>query len=407
MTFFLRLALALALTASAHASTLPGFRVQKVGSVPGGEFLSSLVVDSKGAIYFTTTTGNIYRFAATGSTRIGHVDTVGIGDSGLLGMALRNDDTTIVHYTTPGQTYDVISSIDLATGHETVLLSLVADKDVPSRGSAPEHHGGNPIVAKDGSIFVGIGDYGGGWVASQPDWNGGRIWRIFPDGHAKWYANGFRNPFDLAFDDANNRLIAPDNGAAVDDEINVVHEGDWCGWPFTAGNAPPVEGATPPVYVFPVIVAPTGLVALNAKEPLLNHGYLLGAFVTKALYFIPDVDARPVTPIAVIKGETSMIVDVTQAASGEIYFGTGFGIYRLFVPQRGDCNGDGIVDARDIAALAAELADAGGREPTIDAQKGAVVSSWGCDANGDGVIDERDMAALVTMLSGRVRAVRH
>jgi hypothetical protein len=407
MKVFLRLAVALVLTLAAHASTLPGFRVQKLGSVAGGEFLSSLVVDSKGAIYYTTTRGNVYRFAPEGSTLLAHVDTVGIGDSGLLGMGLRDDRTAIVHYTTPNQTHDVISSIDLTTGVESVLLSLVADKDFPSRGSASEHHGGNPIVTGDGTIYVGVGDYGGGWVASQPDWNGGKVWRIRPDGHASWYAQGFRNPFDLAYDPANDRLIVPDNGAAVDDEINIVHEGDWCGWPFTMGNGPAVDGGTPPAYVFPVIVAPTGFMALNAKEPLLSRGYLLATFVTKAIDYIPDIDAKPIQPIAVMKGEAGMLVDVTQAASSEIYFASGFAIYRLFVPQRGDCNGDGLVDARDISALEAELADASGHELTLDAPNGAFAGSWGCDANGDGVIDARDLAALYSMLGGRLRAVRH
>lgn len=397
--------LALVLATSAQASTLPGFRVQKLGPVVAGQFLTSIVVDSTGAIDYTTTAGNIYRFSAAGSKLLAHVTTDAVSDSGLLGMALRDDRTAIVHYTTPGQTYDVISSIDLLTGHESVLVALVADKDLPSRGSPPEHHGGNPIVTADGTIYVPIGDYGGGWVASQPDWSGGKVWRIRPDGTAAWYAQGFRNPFDLAYDAANDRLIVPDNGAEVDDEINIVHEGDWCGWPDTAGNGPPVDGGTPPAYVFPVVVAPTGFVALNAKEPLLHRGYLLTTFVAKAIYYIPDVDAKPIQPIAVMQGEAGALIDVTQAASGEVYFASGTAIYRLFVPQRGDCNGDGIVDERDFAALAAELAD-GNHEPTLNAPSGAFAGSWGCDANGDGVIDDQDVAALFSLVGGRVRAVR-
>lgn len=407
MKVVLRLVPALALALAVHASTLPGFRVQKLGSVPAGEFLSSLVADSHGTLYFTTTVGNIYRFDAAGSTRVAQVNTVSIGDSGLLGMALRDDNTAVVHYTTEGQTYDVISSIDLTTGAETVLLSLVADKDLPSRGSSPEHHGGNPSVAKDGSIFVGVGDYGGGWVASQPAWSGGKVWRILPDGSAHWYAQGFRNPFDVVYDDAHNRLIVPDNGAAVDDEINIVHEGDFAGWPFTAGNGPVVDGAVTPAFVFPTIVVPTGIIALNDKVPLLDHGYLLGAFATKAIYYIPDIDAKPLQPIAVMKGDAGMIIDVAQAATGEIYFGSGTALWRLFVPQRGDCNGDGLVDARDLYALAAELADAGNHELALDAPNGAVAGSWGCDVNADGVIDARDMAALSAIVSGRVRVARH
>jgi glucose/arabinose dehydrogenase len=407
MKAILRLALALSISAALHASTLPGFRVQKLGTVPAGEFLSSVAVDSHGTIYFTTTAGNVYRFAAAGSTPVAHVNTVAVGDSGLLGMALRDDRTAVVHYTTENQTYDVISSIDLTTGAESVLLSLVADKDLPSRGSSPEHHGGKPSIARDGSIFVGVGDYGGGWVASQPDWNGGKVWRILPDGTAHWYARGFRNPFGVVFDDANERLIASDNGAAVDDEINVVHDGDFCGWPFTSGNGPLVDGAIAPAYVFPAIVAPTGITALNDKEPLLNHGYLLGSFVAKAIYYIADVDARPLQPIALMQGDAGPIIDVTQAATGEIYFGTGTAIWRFFVPQQGDCNGDGLLDGRDLTALAAELADGHGSEPATAAPGGSIAGSWGCDVNADGVIDARDLTALESIVSGRPRVARH
>ena len=400
MKFFL----VLTLTTALHAATLPGFRVQKLGAVPPPHFLSSLAVDSAGTIYFTTTDGGIYRFGAEGSTLVAHVDTVAISDSGLLGMALRDDRTAVVHYTSSDLTHDVISQIDLTTAAETVLLSLVADIEVPTRPPSPEHRGGNPTVAKDGTIYVGLGDYGGGWVASQLNWNGGRIWRIRPDGTSSWYARGFRNPFDLAYDPAHDRLIVPDNGAGIDDEINIVHEGDWCGWPFTSGNGPPVDGGTAPAYVFPSVVAPTGLVALNAREPLMNHGYLLATFMAKALYYIGDVDAKPMEPIAVMKGDAGMLIDVVQAATGEIYFASGAAIWRLYVPQRGDCNGDGLVDARNLTGLANELSRNGSRI-TLEASSAVNGVSWGCDANADGVIDDRDLAALAALIGGRVRAV--
>lgn len=397
MKAIVRFTLVLLFAGAVRAGTLPGFRVQKLGGTAG--FLSSIAVDSHGTIYYTTTKGDVYRFAAGISTRIAHVSTDSIGDSGLLGMALRDDSTAVVHYTTPNQTYDVLSEINLADGSERVLVSFVADKDFPSRGSSAEHHGGNPHVAPDGSIFVGIGDYGGRWVAAQPDWNGGRIWRILPDGSVHRFATGFRNPFDMVYDAANERLIVADNGSAVDDEINVVHDGDSCGWPFTMGDAPPIDGATPPVFVFPTIVAPTGMLALNAREPLLDHGYLLGGFVSKSIYYIPDIDARPLAPVAVMTDDKNMIIDVAQAPSGEIYFASGFAIYRLFAPLRGDCNGDGLVDASDLAALAAMLTNSG-------ALTRFNAPAFGCDANADGLVDDRDIAALAVILRGRVHASR-
>lgn len=387
----------LAIALGASAATLPGFRVQKLGAAEA--FVSSLAVDSVGTIYYTTTKGNLYRFANGTSTLIAHVPTEGVSDSGLLGMALRDDRTAVVHYTTPGQTYDVISQIDLQSGEETILHSFVADIEVPWRGSPGEHHGGNPSVASDGSIFVGIGDYGGGWVAAQPNWNGGKVWRILPDGTAHQYASGFRNPFDMVYDAANARLIVPDNGDVTNDEINIVHDGDFCGWPYTIGNNPPVDNGTPPVYVFDTIIAPTGMIALNNRAPLLDRGYLLGAFVTKSIYFIPDIDTRPLQPIALMTDDKNMVIDIAQAPTGEIYFCSGFAIYRLFPPLRGDCNGDGLVDASDVNALAAALATTGSRTRYT-------APTWGCDANADGLVDSRDAAALAAILYGRVRAVR-
>jgi glucose/arabinose dehydrogenase len=385
-----------------RGAALPGFGVRFVGATAG--FASSVAVDSRGTIYYTTTKGDLFRLDAAGeSQRVGHVDTDAIGDSGLLGMALRDDRTAIVHYTTPRQVADVVSAIDLESGNETVIHAFDADIDVPERGSPPEHHGGNPSVAADGSIFVPIGDYGGGLVATLPDWNGGKIWRIFPDGSVQQFARGFRNPFDVAWDAANQRLIAPDNGASVDDEINIVHFGDDCGWPHTAGDGPVIEGTTRPVYVFPTIVAPTGFVALSGRNPILQHGYLLGAFVSRAIYYIADVD-HP-NPIPIVKGETSFVIDVTEGPKGEIYFCSGNAVYQLIVPLRGDCNGDGLVNVADLDALSKELADGAG-EAFTSAQMGAFVASWGCDANGDGLIDSRDVAALMAIVKPRVRAVR-
>ena len=308
-----------------------------------------------------------------------------------------------MHYTTPRQTYDVVSAVDLVTGVEREIHRFATDRDFPERGASTEHHGGNLAVAPEGTIFLAIGDYGIGIIASELDWNGGKVWRIDPDGTAVQYAHGFRNPFDLAWDAAAQRIVLTDNGDTVDDEIDVVTLGDDCGWPYTAGKQPPVAGARAPVYVFPTVVAPTGLAPLSGRNPILHHGYLLGSYVAKALYYVPDVYAQPVPdPVAVIRGETDPIIDVVEAPNGDIYFATGFGIYKLTVPIRGDCNGDGSINAADIAALATLLAD--GPRPMTAAQNSSVTASWGCDANGDGMIDRSDLLAVSSLF--RSRAVR-
>jgi glucose/arabinose dehydrogenase len=392
-----RLLSILLVTAAADASTLPGFHVQLVQGTSG--FITSLAADSQGTIYYSLKSGDIVRAGLVPAV-VAHVPTVGDGNSGLIGLALRDDRTAIVHYTTPRQTYDVVSAVDLVTGVESEIHRFACDKDFPERGSSTEHHGGNLTIAPDGSIFLAIGDYGVGIVASELDWNGGKVWRIDPDGTAVQFAHGFRNPFDLAWDAAAQRVILTDNGDVVDDEIDVVTLGDDCGWPNTAGSGPVVAGTRAPVYVFPKVVAPTGLAALSGRNAILHRGYLLGSYVAKALYYVPDVYAHPVPdPVAVIQGETDPIIDVVEAPNGDIYFATGFAIYKLIVPIRGDCNGDGNVNAADIAALGKLLAD--GPRPMTTAQNSSVAASWGCDANGDGMIDGRDLSLVTALVRGR------
>ena len=383
----------LALAGRAGGSVLPGFRVEKLGDAIG--FVSSVAVDSRGNIYYTTTNGRIVRF---GDGVVAIVPTEANGNSGLLGMALADDATAIVHYTRPNQTYDVISRIDLATGNETVVHEFAGDIGNPEHGVAPEHHGGNPIVADDGAIFVGIGDYGAVQIAAFPEWNAGKIFRIDRDGTVTQLARGFRNPFDLAWDPQRRVLIAPDNGDAVDDEINVIGSaGGFFGWPQTMGNEPAVEGAVPPAYVFPTVVAPTGMTRLS------SGGFLLCSFVARAIFYFDTAGA--VNPIPIIKEDTPPLIDVAEAPDGTFIFATGTTIYKLTQPMRGDCNGDGVVSASDIAALELELADGIPHDAHL-AQDGAYRGSWGCDADGDGLITANDRSALMHMLTNRFRAVR-
>ncbi len=399
MTSRLSLLLFLLGSFAARAAVLPGFGVKLLGTTSG--FPTSIVVDSKGTIYYSTTKGDIFRFAAGQSTFVARIDTAAVGDSGLLGMALRDDHTVAVHYTTPEITADVVSLIDLDTGAETILHSFDGDPDVPERGVPAEHHGGNPTVGTDGSVFVGIGDFNNGFLAPDLHWNAGKIWRVHPSGAVELFARGFRNPFDMSWDAARQRLIATDNGVSADDEINIVTAGGDYGWPMTMGNHPPVDGAVPPVYTFPSVVAPTGLLALSGRNDMLRHGYLIGAFVTSAIYYVPDIDARPLpAPIELQSGEAKFVIDIAEGPKGEIYFVAANGVYQLTVPARGDCNGDQLVNVADYELLRSLVA--GGPRLLTTTSSG----TWGCDVNGDGTLDAEDVAMLVARLHLRLRAVR-
>jgi hypothetical protein len=400
---------------------LPGFRIAQMATVPG--FCTSIVVDSHGTIYYTVTQGGVYRLdpvagstpTAYTSTQIAQMPTEFIGNAGLLGMALLDDSTAAVHYTTSapgtyGPAYEVISKVDLVSGAETVMASLPDDITGPGRPVSGEHHGGNPTIGDNGSVWVGIGEFGTYYPAEDDAWWGGKILRVDPDGTVTKVAKGFRNPYGIAWDKANKRLIVSDNGDGPDDEMNIVTAagGDY-GWPCTMGNEPPClmnPNTVRPIYSFPKIVAPTGLTKLSGSNSYMHSGYLLATFVTKAVCYFPDIDVRPLPdPISLVEEETAALIDVTGGPNGEVYFVSGAAIYRLSMPQRGDCNGDGAVDIRDLDALTRELAD-GDPHSTITAQNGSFAGSWGCDANGDGLISAADRSALASLLRLRMRAVR-
>ena len=149
---------------------------------------------------------------------------------------------------------------------------------------------------------------------------------------------------------------------------------------------------------------------MSGANAMLPGGYLLAAYVTRSLYYFPDLATRPVAdPVPIVADFIDYVMDVTEGPGGELYLATasflGSVIQRLHVPPRGDCNGDGLTNTLDILALFEEIRD-GGVHPMITAQDGEHAGSWGCDVNADSVINRADLDLLARMIGSRRRAVR-
>ncbi len=384
----------------ARGAALPGFEVVRIASAKG--FVTSVVVDSSDTIFYSTTVGGVYRLDGSDSVELAKVPTAASGNEALLGMAFLAEGELVVHYVLEDHTADVIGRLNLADGTLTDLARFPCDR---GRVCPDEHHGGNPTVGADGAVYVAIGDFGGGVVAQDPSSPGGKIWRIAA-GEAEMFAMGFRNPFDLAFDPVSGKIVMTDNGPVGLDELNFVSRGDNCGWPATMGDQPAVPGMHPPAYTFAQTIAPTGLALLNGRGPMPAGGAVIASFVTRALYYFPDLTARPLPdPIVLIEKETGPIIDVVQTSTGGLILGAASGIYRLEFPKPGDADGDGRLTDADLTSLAREILDGDGTR-VISAQEGGYRGSWGADVNRDGTIDARDLVALVRLPRQRNRPAR-
>jgi hypothetical protein len=379
---------------------LPGIRLEKVANTTG--MLTSIAFSPTDQLYYSVLAGTAYRVDGSVSTPVHIFPSDSEGNAGLLGIVFRDDHTLIAHYSNAMRTAEIIESVDLATGVSTVLAQFPCPLDRPC---STEHHGGNPALGSDGSIYVGIGDMAIQSYVQDPKSLVGKIFHVSAEGEFETFATGVRNPFDIGYSAKSGKLIVGDNGAVGDDEITQVSRGDNLGWPFYTGwqQAP---GFTTPSYVFSQTTAPTGLAITHPVGPIRAEGLLLTSFVKKALYLFPDANASPLPdPIEMIGGEPGGLIDVTQNSNGEIYIATLAAIYRVILPAPGDANGDGKIDASDADAIARELLDDGPHD-TLHVQGGSFAASWGADVNGDGVVDARDLIAFSALRRGRVHSVR-
>jgi glucose/arabinose dehydrogenase len=386
---------------AARGATLPGISVEKIIETNG--FLTSIIIDSHNAILYSTTDGGIFRLDGTSSVRLASVPTAAEGNAALLGIAVFDEGHVIAHYVAPDLKSDLVSMVDLADGSLVELARFICDD---GRVCSSEHHGGNPIVGPDGTIYVAMGDFGSGPRAQHAINPGGKIFRFKPGEEPKRIALGLRNPYDFAMDPATGKLVVSDNGPMAGDEINLISEGDNAGWPYTWGYERALEGMLAPVYVFPETVAPTGLALISGRGALPARSLLIASFVARALIFFPTIDGGMLAdPIPLISRETSMIIDVVEDREGTVIFGTPQAIYRLKFPRHGDVDGNGVVDARDNDALAREIVD-GDANTLYSIHNGTYAATWGADVNGDGIIDTRDLVDLAKLRAARKRPAR-
>jgi glucose/arabinose dehydrogenase len=248
-------------------------------------------------------------------------------------------------------TYLAYGTLDEAAGalHEVTVIYRGVPAMPEKNYSAKQ--GGRIAFARDGSLFMSVGDRDGNdkaaydaALAQKLDNDVGKIIHLTPDGtpapdnpflrtpgvRPEIWAYGIRSPEGFAFD-ASGRLWETEHGPRGGDELNLIQRGKNYGWPvITHGIDYPggpvnegiiaKEGMEQPVYYWDPVIAPSGLAVYHGKLfPEWNGNLLAGALRGLGVYRLELKDGKVVAEEPLLSELKTRIRDVRVGPDGAVY----------------------------------------------------------------------------------------
>lgn len=214
-------------------------------------------------------------------------------------------------------------------------------------GSTGGHHFGSRVIeARDGSLFVTIGDRGNRPSAQDRGNHQGTIVRINRDGSVpsdnpfvgpsfqragmrpEIWSFGHRNPQGAALDLQGN-LWTAEHGARGGDEVNRILSGANYGWPVIShgvhydgrkiGEGTAKPGMQQPAFYWDPSIAPASLMIYSGRLWPQWRGHM---FVGSLKFDnISRLTGQPLRDVEQIAGpETQRVRDVVEAPDGSIWF---------------------------------------------------------------------------------------
>src|SRR5215831_11625114 len=256
----------------------------------------ALAFAKDGSIWLTERPGRVRvirngQLVADPAVTIGVVTANGCED-GLLGIAIQ-EPYAYVYYTYAGSGGNTNRVSRFSISGDKLTSEQVLVDGIP--GGTCYHFGGRLKLGPDGWLYFTTGE---GFVASRaadPNGLSGKILRVHTDGSGREvYAWGFRNPQGLAFDAA-GRLYASNNGPTGDlglcchDEVDLVQQGGWYGWPLWAAG-------TRTSY-------PQGSLPAARVPPVAESGGRTVWAPSGMTFYAPSNHERPTLLVATLKGE--------------------------------------------------------------------------------------------------------
>jgi aldose sugar dehydrogenase len=259
------------------------------------------------------------------------------GQGGLLGVALSPDfqSSGLVFFSyaelrEAGKNGTAVARAKLVPGTDGGKLESVQVifRQEPAYASNL-HFGSRVVFARDGSLFVTLGErFAARDQAQVPSNHLGKLVRIMPDGspyagnprrdgwRPEIWSIGHRNVQAAALHPDTGKLWTIEHGARGGDEINIPEAGKNYGWPVISygrnydltkiGIGTQKEGLEQPVYYWDPSIAPSGAAFYTGDVfPEWKGNLFVGALAGQALH-------RLVLEGEKIVGEEALLVDLRE-----------------------------------------------------------------------------------------------
>jgi aldose sugar dehydrogenase len=213
----------------------------------------------------------------------------------------------------------------------------------PASGGT-RHFGSRLVFARDGNLFVTLGDRGQMSLAQDLDTHYGKVVRLRPDGSVppdnpfvgkaggrpEIWSYGHRNVQAAALHPVTGRLWTIEHGARGGDELNIPQAGRNYGWPVITygrdysgakiGEGTAKAGMEQPVYYWDPSIAPSGMAFYTGDLiPEWKGSLLVAALGGQALHRLALDGDRVVGEDVILKDAGERIRDVRVGPDGAVW----------------------------------------------------------------------------------------
>ncbi|MEM8657691.1 MAG: PQQ-dependent sugar dehydrogenase [Pseudomonadota bacterium] len=301
-----------------------------------------------GSLLITERDGRLWHMR--GSERIalsGVPEVAQLGQGGLLDVVVARDfaqtRAVFLSYSKPARGGAKTALATARLSEDGTALEGVTDIFEMSEASSRGQHFGSRIVeARDGTLFLTIGDRGARGQAQNPQVHNGKIIRVNRDGSIpadnpfvnggalpQIWSVGHRNPQGAAMD-AQGRFWTVAHGARGGDEINQPEAGKNYGWPVISygvhysgqkiGEGVERAGMEQPYHYWDPSIAPSGMMIYSGQMfPEWNGDIFVGSLKFDMISRL-EVGGQVSEAERLFEGTYGRIRDIREAPDGSIWF---------------------------------------------------------------------------------------